>query len=440
MADETKRVIDQTTDSSLSAGDYVIVDSESEGTRKFDLGTELTGIKQDLANLDTSGVPANVRQAMKTLFESSAYTTTGLEDEMAVISSWASQVTAITLNQSSISISGSGTYQLIATTTPSGGTVTWSSSNTAVATVSSNGLVTSVSNGTAVITATSGDVSATCTVTISGFATLTSISAVYTQSGTVYDTDTLDSLKTDLVVTAHWDVGADTTVSSTDYTLSGTLDVGTSTITVSYGGKTDTFNVTVSEVDTSIHNWDFKTSLVDSVGGITAILTGKNSNPPVQSSAGLEFVAQGQCVDLGAVWGYQADRTYEIDVEDFDMQVTGQHIRFVMYGTNNGATTGILIFRKNSNIWTMYTGSWGSGFSSSLNTPNSIGTNFKLTLKVTSTGVTSLYIDDVLIGTDTVNAVGASGNHVYIGNYAAVSDGANLYNCKITGVRVYEGV
>lgn len=49
MADETKRVIDQTTDSSLSAGDFIIVDSQSEGTRKFDLGTELTDIKQDLS-------------------------------------------------------------------------------------------------------------------------------------------------------------------------------------------------------------------------------------------------------------------------------------------------------------------------------------------------------------------------------------------------------
>lgn len=51
MADETKRVIDQATDTSLSAGDYVIVDSESEGTRKFDLGTELTSVKEDLANI-----------------------------------------------------------------------------------------------------------------------------------------------------------------------------------------------------------------------------------------------------------------------------------------------------------------------------------------------------------------------------------------------------
>ena len=51
MADETKRVIDQTTDTSLSAGDFIIVDSESEGTRKFDLGTELADVKQDLSDL-----------------------------------------------------------------------------------------------------------------------------------------------------------------------------------------------------------------------------------------------------------------------------------------------------------------------------------------------------------------------------------------------------
>lgn len=75
-------------------------------------------------------------------------------------------------------------------------------------------------------------------------ATLVSISAVYTQSGTVYDTDTLDSLKTDLVVTATYDDS--TTATVTSYTLSGTLTEGTSTITVSYGGKTTTFTVNVT--------------------------------------------------------------------------------------------------------------------------------------------------------------------------------------------------
>lgn len=74
--------------------------------------------------------------------------------------------------------------------------------------------------------------------------TLESISAEYTQSGTVYDTDTLDSLKPDLVVTAQY--SDSTTEVVTTYTLSGTLVQGTSTITVTYEGETTTFSVTVS--------------------------------------------------------------------------------------------------------------------------------------------------------------------------------------------------
>lgn len=77
-------------------------------------------------------------------------------------------------------------------------------------------------------------------------ANLTSISCVYTQSGTVYSTASLDSLRTDLVVTAHYDDNTSQIV--TTYTLSGSLSSATSTITVSYGGKTTTFNVTVTEV------------------------------------------------------------------------------------------------------------------------------------------------------------------------------------------------
>ena len=46
-----KRITEQTTDSALVTGDYVIVDSQSEGTRKFDLGGELTDIKSDITEL-----------------------------------------------------------------------------------------------------------------------------------------------------------------------------------------------------------------------------------------------------------------------------------------------------------------------------------------------------------------------------------------------------
>lgn len=74
---------------------------------------------------------------------------------------------------------------------------------------------------------------------------LVSISAVYTQSGVVYDTDSLDDLKSDLVVTALYSDNT-TEVITSGYTLSGTLTAGTSTITVSYEEKTTTFTVNVT--------------------------------------------------------------------------------------------------------------------------------------------------------------------------------------------------
>lgn len=74
---------------------------------------------------------------------------------------------------------------------------------------------------------------------------LISISAVFEQGTKVfYDDDSLDDLKPYLTVTANFSDGTFTTVS--DYGLSGELAVGTSPITVTYGGKTATFNVTVS--------------------------------------------------------------------------------------------------------------------------------------------------------------------------------------------------
>lgn len=76
-------------------------------------------------------------------------------------------------------------------------------------------------------------------------ADLVSISAVFNQgSAVIYDTDSLDTLKQYLTVTALYSDSSTEVV--TTYTLSGTLAAGTSTITVSYGGKTTTFTVTVT--------------------------------------------------------------------------------------------------------------------------------------------------------------------------------------------------
>ncbi len=76
---------------------------------------------------------------------------------------------------------------------------------------------------------------------------LDSISAVYTQSGSVYEDTTLNSLKSGLVVTAHYQDATTKTLNANEYALSGVLALGTSTISVSYMGKTTSFTVTVSE-------------------------------------------------------------------------------------------------------------------------------------------------------------------------------------------------
>lgn len=73
---------------------------------------------------------------------------------------------------------------------------------------------------------------------------LVSIGAVYTQTATVYSTNSLNSLKSDLIVTAYYNNGTSSIINA--YSLSGTLVEGTSTITVTYDGKTTTFNVIVT--------------------------------------------------------------------------------------------------------------------------------------------------------------------------------------------------
>ena len=81
-------------------------------------------------------------------------------------------VTHVTLNKNIMLVYKGNQAQLIATVTPGDAAnkaVTWSSSNTAVATLDQNGLVTAAADGTANITVTSvenGSISATCVVTV----------------------------------------------------------------------------------------------------------------------------------------------------------------------------------------------------------------------------------------------------------------------------------
>lgn len=131
-------------------------------------------------------------------------------------------------------------------------TATYDDSSTEVLQSTAYTLSGTLTPGTSTVTVAYNSLTTTFTVTVTAAPTLSSISAVYTQSGTVYPDTSLDSLKSDLVVTATYSDSSTATVAAADYTLSGTLTAGTSTITVSYGGKTTTFNVTVSQAAENI--------------------------------------------------------------------------------------------------------------------------------------------------------------------------------------------
>ena len=80
-------------------------------------------------------------------------------------------VESVILSQESAELCIGETLQLSATVLPEDAdnrTVSWSSDNTGTATVDESGLVTALSTGTAVITASAGNVSALCTITVSG--------------------------------------------------------------------------------------------------------------------------------------------------------------------------------------------------------------------------------------------------------------------------------
>lgn len=79
----------------------------------------------------------------------------------------------MTISQSTANVLVGNGFSLTAQTSPSGQPVTWSSSNTAVATVTQYGYVSAKSTGSAVITASASGASAECEVTV------TALSGVY---------------------------------------------------------------------------------------------------------------------------------------------------------------------------------------------------------------------------------------------------------------------
>lgn len=168
-------------------------------------------------------------------------------------------VSSISLSQTSLNLIKGGTSTLTVTYNPTDAdsrSVTWSSSNTSVATVSTDGLVTAVASGTATITATSANgKTATCTVTVTNPVTSISLSKTalsLTKGATSQLTVTYNPTDADnRSVTWKSSNTAAATVSTSGVVTA--VASGTATITAtSSNGKTATCTVTVTNPVTSI--------------------------------------------------------------------------------------------------------------------------------------------------------------------------------------------
>ncbi|MGN0812590.1 MAG: Ig-like domain-containing protein [Candidatus Coproplasma sp.] len=125
----------------------------------------------NIATVDANGVVTAVGVGNVTITATSDDDASVKAECAITIKSTIVYATAIELNHSTADLKVEDTLQLTATITPANTddkSVTWETSNAAVATVSASGLVTIVGEGTAVITATSnsnGSLTAECTIT-----------------------------------------------------------------------------------------------------------------------------------------------------------------------------------------------------------------------------------------------------------------------------------
>lgn len=170
-------------------------------------------------------------------------------------------VSSVSLNKSSIPLKVNGSKRLVATVLPSNATdtsVSWSSSNTSVATVSSSGVVTGKSAGTATITVktTSGSKTATCVVTVSSEVQATVAVTKVTLNDKTLDLyekehDSLEAIITPDNATNQelvWSSDKESVATVKDGVVKG-ISAGTAVITVKNpdSGKQDTCTVTVKK-------------------------------------------------------------------------------------------------------------------------------------------------------------------------------------------------
>jgi uncharacterized protein YjdB len=173
------------------------------------------------------------------------FAATGLSGGRLYITAAYVAVTSVTLNKSTTIITEGNKETLTANVLPVSATnksVSWESSNKAIATVSESGEVTAVSAGTAIITATSDDdisKTAKCTVTVNPPPTAVTFTSV-TSDGNSTQTSTMLILNFSAPITG---------LTASDITLSGVSGVNKGTLTAD--NTNTSFTLQISNVTAS---------------------------------------------------------------------------------------------------------------------------------------------------------------------------------------------
>ena len=174
--------------------------------------------------------------------------------------------TSISISPASHTLASIGaTVQLSATVRDqnnnpmTGQTVTWSSSNTAVATVSGNGLVTAVNNGTTQITARAGNASGTSNITVAEpvptrIAVMPSSHTLEAIGATVQLTATVRDQRNNVMSgqTITWSSGDETVATVDGNGLVTAVSNGMAEITAKSGGLSSGADISVEQVPAAI--------------------------------------------------------------------------------------------------------------------------------------------------------------------------------------------
>lgn len=241
--------------------------------------------------------------------------------------------TGITVDKTATTIVKGATDKLTATLVPAdaNGTITWSTSDSSVATVSSDGTVTAVKNGKATVTAKCGDLSAQTKVTvINPLKAITITGTTHsikkgqtTQLGLTYDpADTTDS------VAATW-TSSNTSVATVSKTgLVTALKDGSTTIKATVGNVSSTYDIAVKEVKLTgikmeekalIHKGDTKAFTVeytpaDTTDDKTVAWSSSDSTvASVDNNGIVTAVKPGSAVITAKVGNYQATCAVTVD-------------------------------------------------------------------------------------------------------------------------------